>query len=84
MYPLTAFLVVIGLIILLTENLELKLIAFLMIIYTIPSTLVANMKLKGERLFIHENWILIPFLLFSFVIIVYGILKILDIFTLLN
>ena len=84
MYPLTAFLVVIGLIILLTENLELKLIAFLMIIYTIPSTLVANMKLKGERLFIHENWILIPFLLFSLVFILYGILKILDLFTLLN
>ena len=84
MYPLTIFLVVIGLIILLTENLELKLIAFLMIIYTIPSTLVANMKLKGERLFIHENWILIPFLLFSLVFILYGIFKLLDLFSVLN
>ena len=84
MYPLTAFLVVIGLIILLTENLELKLIAFLMIIYTIPSTIVANRKLKGERLFIHENWILVPFVLFSAVFIIYGIFKILDLFTLLN
>ena len=84
MYPLTVFLVVIGLIILLTENLELKLIALLMIIYTIPSTIVANRKLKGERLFIHENWILVPFVLFSAVFIIYGIFKILDLFTLLN
>ena len=84
MYPLTAFLVVIGLIILLTGNLELKLIALLMIIYTIPSTIVANLRLKGERLFIHENLILIPFLLFSLVFILYGIFKLLDLFSVLN
>ncbi len=84
MYPLTAFLVVIGLIILLTGNLELKLISLLIIIYTIPSTIVANLRLKGERLFIHENWILVPFILFSTVIIIYGILKVMGLFIPLN
>ena len=84
MYPLTIFLVVIGLIILLTENLELKLLALLVIIYTIPSVIIVNMNIKEEGLYIHENWLLIPFLLISLAFIIYGIFKILDLFTLLN
>ena len=75
MYPLTVLLVIIALIILLTSNLELKIFSFIVIIYTIPATLVVNIKLKGERLFIHENWILVPFTLISIASVVYGILK---------
>ena len=65
MYPLTGLLIVIGLILFLLENLEIKILSALIIIYTLPSTLVANMRLKGERLIVHENWILVPFLLLS-------------------
>ena len=75
MYPLTVVLVIIALIIFLTGNLELKVVTLLVIIYTIPSTLAANMKLKGERLYIHENWILVPFALISAAFVIYGILK---------
>jgi 4-hydroxybenzoate polyprenyltransferase len=81
MYPLTVLLVVIALIILLTYNLELKIFSFITIIYTIPSTLVVNIRLKGERLSIHENWILVPFTLISVAAVGYGILKL---FGLLN
>jgi 4-hydroxybenzoate polyprenyltransferase len=75
MYPLTVLLVVIALIILLTSNLELKIFSFIVIIYTIPSTLIVNIRLKGERLSIHENWILVPFTLISVAAVGYGILK---------
>jgi len=75
MYPLTVLLVIIALIIFLTYNLELKVFAFIVIIYTIPSTLVVNMKLIEDRLFIHENWILVPFTLISIASVGYGILK---------
>jgi chlorophyll synthase len=75
MYPLTVLLVIIALIIFLTCNLELKVFALIVIIYTIPSTLVVNMKLKEERLYIHENWILVPFTLISIASVGYGILK---------
>ena len=75
MYPLTVLLVIIALIIFLTCNLELKVFALIVIIYTIPSTLAVNIKLKGERLYIHENWILVPFTLISIASVGYGILK---------
>ena len=75
MYPLTVLLVVIALIIFLTSNLELKIFSFIVIIYTIPSTLVVNIRLKGDRLYIHENWILVPFTLISVAAVGYGILK---------
>ena len=75
MYPLTVLLVIIALVIFLTGNLELKIFGFVVIIYTIPSTLVVNLNLKEDRLFIHENWILVPFTLISIVSVGYGILK---------
>jgi 4-hydroxybenzoate polyprenyltransferase len=82
MYPLTIILVGIGFFILITENIELQLIAMLVILYTIPSTIIVNTKIKEGKLNIHENWILIPFLLISLIFIIYGIVKLLNIFTL--
>jgi len=75
MYPLTILLSSIVLFIFLNSNLELKVLGVLMIIYTTISTFVANMKLKGEILTLHENWILIPFTFISLSYIVYGLFK---------
>ena len=75
LYPLTVLLVFIAIFIILTENLELKIVALFMIAYTIVSTIVVNINLKEDRLFVHENWILIPFLLISIGLVGYGIFK---------
>ena len=75
MYLLTAILVIIGIIIFLTTNTELKVFALLIILYSIVFTLASNIKLKKERLYIHENWILIPFVILSAAFVIYGILK---------
>ena len=77
MYLLTAIAVIIWLIVFLINNLELKVLALLVIIYIIVFTLASNAKLKGERLNIHENWILVPFALMSAAFVIYGILKLL-------
>ncbi|MCK4332919.1 MAG: UbiA prenyltransferase family protein [Thermoplasmatales archaeon] len=75
MYLLTAVVVTIGIILFLISGIELKIFALLIIIYTIVFTLVSNIKLKEERLYLHENWILVPFALISATFIIYGILK---------
>ena len=67
--------VIIWLIILIISKLEFKVLALLLIIYTIIFTLASNFKLKQGRLYLHENWILIPFPIISFSFIFYGILK---------
>lgn len=77
MYLPTAIAVIIWLIVFLINNLELKVLALLVIIYTIVFTLASNAKLKEERLNIHENWILVPFALMSAAFVIYGILKLL-------
>ena len=75
MYLLTVVVVTIGIILFLISGIELKIFALLIIIYTIVFTLVSNIKLKEERLYLHENWILIPFALISATFVIYGILK---------
>ncbi len=75
MYIQTIILLIVGLIIVLFSNIELKVLALLMMLYTIIFTLAANIKLKQERLYLHENWILVPFFLLSFLFVIYGILK---------
>lgn len=84
MYLLTVVVVIIGLTVFLISNLELKVIALFIIIYTIVFTLASNIKLKEERLYIHENWILVPFALISAAFVIYGILKISGLFILPN
>jgi len=75
MYLLTV--VTIGIILFLISSIELKIFALLIIIYSIIFTLVSNIKLKEERLYLNENWILLPFALISATFIIYGILKLL-------
>jgi chlorophyll synthase len=75
MYPLTAAFVIILLIVFLTSDIELKAFVLLAIIYTLIFTIASNSKLKEERLYIHENWILVPFALISIAFVIYGILK---------
>jgi len=77
MYLLTAVVVTIGIILFLISSIELKIFALLIIIYSIIFTLVSNIKLKEERLYLNENWILLPFALISATFIIYGILKLL-------
>ena len=77
MYLLTVVVVTIGIILFLISGIELKIFALLIIIYTIVFTLVSNIKLKEERLYLNENWILLPFALISATFIIYGILKLL-------
>ncbi len=77
MYLLTVVVVTVGIILFLISGIELKIFALLIIIYTIVFTLVSNIKLKEERLYLHENWILVPFALISATFIIYGILKLL-------
>ena len=80
MYPLTVVVVIIELAVLLISNLELKILALLVIIYTIVFTLASNVKLNGERLYLPVNWILVPFALISTIFVIYGILKLLGLF----
>ena len=77
MYLLTVVVVTIGIILFLISGIELKIFALLIIIYSIIFTLVSNIKLKEERLYLNENWILLPFALISATFIIYGILKLL-------
>jgi len=78
MYIQTILLLIIGCILILFSNIELKFLAGLMIIYTIIFTVISNIKLKEEKLNLHENWILVPFFMLSIAFIIYGILKFLD------
>lgn len=80
MYLLTAIILLIGIIVLLISNLELKVLALLIIFYSFVFTIASNYKLKGGRLYLHANWILIPFALISVVFVLYGIIKLLGIF----
>lgn len=67
--------IIIWLIIFIISNLEFKLLALISIIYTIIFSSASNLKIKNERLFLHENWILIPFPIISIVFLLYGLLK---------
>jgi chlorophyll synthase len=77
LYPLTTVFTIIWVLVFLTCNLELKVLAVLVIIYTIAFTLTANFKLRGDRLYIHQNWILVPFAAIAAAFVVYGVVKIL-------
>ena len=82
MYIQTMLLFIVGTLIILYASTELKVLVVLMILYAILFTAVSNMKLKNERLQLHENWILIPFFLLSMIFFMYGILKLFSIITL--
>jgi chlorophyll synthase len=77
MYLLTPAGVALWVIVFLTSHLEIQISALIVIIYTLVFTMAANMKFKKDRLYIHENWILIPFLLISMAFTIYGVIKLL-------
>jgi 4-hydroxybenzoate polyprenyltransferase len=79
MFILTILLIAIGLIIFYFYNIELKILVILMIIYSLIFISATKIKLKGEELLLHENWILIPFFILSLIFIIYGILKMMEI-----
>jgi 4-hydroxybenzoate polyprenyltransferase len=80
MYFLTSGIILIMIFLYFISSIELKILTILIIIYTIIFTLVTRMKYNGHRLYIHENWILVPFGLISIIFIFYGILKLFGIF----
>ena len=59
----------------LNSNIEYRVLAIISIAYSIIFTTITNLRLKDEKLTLHENWILIPFPIISFIFILYGILK---------
>jgi 4-hydroxybenzoate polyprenyltransferase len=75
MTSLLVFNIIIWLFIFLNSNIEFKVLAIISIAYSIIFTTITNLKLKDEKLDLHENWILIPFPIISFIFILYGILK---------
>lgn len=75
MYFLTVGVVLSAIFIYFSENIEFKILSIIMIFYTIIFTGISKVKLKDERLNIHENWILIPFALISLSFFIYGLLK---------
>ena len=84
MYLLTVLLVVIMSIVFFTSKLELKVLAILIIPYSIIFTIASNMKLKKERLYLHEHWILVPFAIISLAFVLYGFIKLLGWFIIPN
>ena len=75
MIILAIFNIIVWMIIFATSDIEYKILAIISILYSIIFTIASNLKLRQERLHLHENWILIPFPIISFAFILYGILK---------
>lgn len=80
MYPLTAMIVIIWIIVFFVFDLFLlKVSSLFFIVCSIAITIISNAKFKNDRLYISTNLVIYPFLAMSIVFIVYGILKIIDI-----
>ena len=60
----------------LTSNFELKITSFIIIVYTLIFVIASNLKFKNGRLYAHQNWIFVPFILLSIGYFIYGYLKI--------
>jgi chlorophyll synthase len=78
MYPLTFVILAIFTFVFLTTNVELKITSLIIIVYTLIFVIASNIKFKDGRLYAHENWILVPFILLSVGYFIYGFLKIAD------
>ncbi len=76
MYPLTFVILAIFTFVFLTTNFELKISSLIIIVYTLIFVIASNIKFKDGRLYAHENWILVPFILLSVGYFIYGFLKI--------
>ena len=75
MYVLMIFLTILGVVIFILSEIELRVLVILMIAYSFVFVIATKKNLKGEELQLHENWILIPFAILSIAFLIYGILK---------
>jgi chlorophyll synthase len=78
MYPLTFVILAIFTFVFLTTNVELKITSLIIIVYTLIFVIAANIKFRDGRLYAHQNWIFVPFILLSVGYFIYGFLKIAD------
>lgn len=78
MYPLTFVILAIFTFVFLTTNVELKIFSLIIIVYTLIFVIASNIKFRDGRLYAHENWIFVPFILLSVGYFIYGFLKIAD------
>jgi len=75
MAVLLVFNIIIWFFIYLNSNIEYRVLSIISIAYSIIFTAITNLRLNDDKLNLHENWILIPFPIISFLFILYGILK---------
>ena len=78
MYPLTFVILAIFTFVFLTTNVELKIFSLIIIVYTLIFVIASNIKFRDGRLYAHQNWIFVPFILLSVGYFIYGFLKIAD------
>ena len=78
LYPLTFVILVIFTFVFLTTNVELKISSLIIIVYILIFVIASNIKFRDGRLYAHENWIFVPFILLSVGYFIYGFLKIAD------
>jgi len=78
LYPLTLVILAIFTFVFLTTNFELKISSLIIIVYTLIFVIASNIKFRDGRLYAHENWIFVPFILLSVGYFIYGFLKIAD------
>ena len=79
MYPLTFVILAIFTFVFLTTNFELRIFSLIIIVYTLIFAIAANIKFRDGRLYAHQNWIIVPFILCSVSYFIYGFLKIADV-----
>ena len=78
LYPLTFVILAIFTFVILTTNFELKISSLMIISYTLIFVIAANVKFRDGRLYAHQNWIFVPFILLLVGYFIYGFLKMAD------
>jgi len=78
MYFLTAAICITGVVLILSASFDVRFMTVLMIVYTPIFTVIVKRRLKGNRLMLHQNWILVPFGCLTLVFFCLGVLKILS------
>jgi chlorophyll synthase len=78
LYPLTFVIFAIYIYVFLTTNVEIKITSLIIVVYTLIFVIASNIKFKDGRLYAHQNWIIVPFILLSVGYFIYGFLKIAD------
>lgn len=76
MYFLTAAICIIGVVLVLSASFDVRIITIMMTIYTPIFTAIVKSRLKGNRLMLHQNWILVPFGCLTLVFFCLGVFKI--------